>query len=124
MLDKKTAKTLKVLNSICEEDTYKVIDYNSLIEKFPNRFKTSKEALDQNLEYLKAGQYIDIKYAENDTYCLSVLPKGRMVLEDEGRENKTMKRINKMFILSIIISGAMAFLGAFLAIFLYGKGLI
>lgn len=124
MLDKKTTATLKILNAICEEGTYKVIDYNNLISKFPNRYKVNKEALDQNLEYLKTGQYIDIKYAENDTYCLCVLPKGRMILEDSTRESKTIKHFNKMLIITMFVSGIMAFLGAFLAIFLYGKGLI
>lgn len=124
MLDKKTSATLKILNAICEEGTYKVIDYNNLISKFPNRYKVNKEALDQNLNYLKTGQYIDIKYAENDTYCLCVLPKGRMVLEDASRENRTMSRVNKMLILTMFVSGIMAFAGAFLAIYLYSKGII
>lgn len=119
MLDKKTAVTLKILNAICDEDTYKVIDYNSLIEKFPIRYKVSKDALDQNLEYLKAGQYIDIKYAENDTYCLSVLPKGRMTLEDTGREKKSISRFNQMLVITTLSSGIMAFIGAFLAVILF-----
>lgn len=119
MLDKKTSATLKILNAICEEGTYKVIDYNSLIEKFPARYKTTKEALEQNLDYLKTGQYIDIKYAENDTYCLSVLPKGRMILEDNSREAKSILWANKILVLSMITSGIMAFLGAFLAVWIF-----
>lgn len=119
MLDKKTAVTLKVLNALCEEETYKVIDYNSLIEKFPNKYKATKESLEQNLEYLKAGGYIDIKYAENDTYCLCVLPKGRITLEDSSRESKSAFRFNQMLVITTLASGIMAFLGAFLAIMLF-----
>lgn len=119
MLDKKTLATLKVLCNICENGGYKVIEFNNLINKIPAKFKPTKEGLDQNLEYLKSGQYIDIKYAENDTYCLCVLPKSLAILEDKTLENKTISRANKMLILTMFTSGVMAFLGAFLAVWLF-----
>lgn len=119
MLDKKTFKTLKILNSMCEEGIYKVIELDCLLSKFPKGYKINKVALDQNLDYLKAGQYVDVKYSENNTYCLCVLPKGRMVLEDNTRETKTYKKLNKTIVLTTLLCGAMSFLGSFLAIILF-----
>ena len=119
MLDKNTLTTLKTLCNICEDDGYKVIDYNNLIAKLPAKFKVEKDELDQNLEYLQGGKFIDIKYAENDTYCLCILPKARVILEDETLENKTILRANKMLVLTMFASGLMAFLGAFLAVWLF-----
>lgn len=119
MLDRKSFKVLKVLNSICEEGTYKVIDYDSLIEKITGDKGSNKLAIDQILEHLKIGQYIDIKYAENSTYCLSVLPKGRMIIEESINSSKTQKRSNLMLALTVVFSGVMAFVGAFLAILLF-----
>ena len=122
MLDKKSLKVLKVLNSICEEGTYKVIDYNNLIEKFGTEKKTTKLGLDQILDHLKLGQYIDIKYAENNTYCLSVLPKGRVIFEEESSLSKTKFHTRVTAFFTIMCSGIMAFLGAFLAVYLYFRG--
>ncbi len=119
MLDRKSFKVLKVLNSMCEEGTYKVIDYDSLIEKLSSEKKSSKLSVDQILEHLKLGQYIDIKYAENNTYCLSVLPKGRMIIEESVNAAKTQKRSSLMLVLTALFSGIMAFIGAFLAIYLF-----
>ena len=62
MLDKKTSMTLKVLNLICEDDVYKVVDYDGLMSHFPKKVKCDKSKLEDILNYLKAGQYIDIKY--------------------------------------------------------------
>ncbi len=120
MLDKKTAIALTVLNKLCQDETYKVIDFNTLINNFPKRLNMQKEQLDQSLEYLQTGEYIDLKYSENDTYCLTVLPKGRIILEDNGREKKTFSRFNQLLLLTTLTSGIMAFLGAFLAIMLFG----
>lgn len=119
MLDRKSFKVLKVLNSMCEEGTYKVIDYDSLIEQISSGKNTNKLALDQILEHLKIGQYVDIKYAENNTYCLSVLPKGRMIIEESINSSKTQHRSNLMLALTVVFSGIMAFAGAFLAILLF-----
>ena len=120
MLDKNTLATLNVLNKICVDETYKVVDYDNLINKLPRRIKVSNYSLNQNLEYLKTGGYIDVKYSENNTYCLSVLPKGRIVLEDGTREKKSLSRYNKLLLLTTFTSGIMAFLGAFLATMIFG----
>lgn len=116
MLDKKTLITLKVLNLICEDDVYKVVDYDGLMSHFPKKVKCDKSKLEDVLNYLKAGQYIDIKYSQDDTYCLCVMPKGKMFLEDTDSDIKTMSRFTKLLFACSITSGIMAFLGAFLAI--------
>ncbi len=116
MLNKTTATTLKVLNVICEDDTYKVIDYSNLISQFPNKFKCSKDELEQSLEFLRAGQFIDIKYSENETYCLAVLPKGKMILEESLFESNTLSKFSKLLIFTSLSSGVMAFLGALIAV--------
>ncbi len=123
MLDKKTSITLKVLNLICEDDVYKVVDYDNLISHFPKKVKCSKEMLEDSLNYLKAGQYIDIKYSQDDTYCLTVMPKGKLILEDTDRDINAMSRFTKILLVTALTSGIMAFLGGFLAIMLFGKGL-
>lgn len=119
MLNKTNATTLKVLNLICEDDTYKVIDYDNLISKFPNKAKCKKQQLEQSLEFLRAGQFIDIKYSENDTYCLSVLPKGKMILEESLFESNTLSKFSKLLIFTSLSSGIMAFFGALVAVLIF-----
>ncbi len=119
MLNKKSLKVLKVLSSICEDGTYKVIEYENLIQKLSIEKNSSKMVIDQILDNLKVCQYIDIKYAENNTYCLSVLPKGRMIIEEKSMFLKSQKTTNLMLFATMLFSGIMAFIGAFLAVILF-----
>lgn len=118
MLNKKNAATLKVLNILCEDSSYKVLELGSIKSKFPNKSKISNLELEQSLEFLKAGGYIDIKYAEENTYCLAVCAKGRMILEESLFESNTLSRFSKLLIFTSLSSGVMAFLGAMLAVLL------
>lgn len=116
MLDRKSFKVLKVLNSVCDEGTYKVVDYDSLMQKVSDQKHSTRLGLEQILAHLKTGQYIDIKYSENNTYCLSVLPKGRMMVEENINSLKSQRRAQFMMCLTIALSGIMSFLGAFVAV--------
>lgn len=116
MLNKRNTATLKVLNLLCEDDTYKVLDFDTMISKFSSKSKISKMDLEQSLDFLQAGNYIDVKYAEEDTYCLCVLPKGRMILEESLFESNTLSKFSKLLIFTSLSSGVMAFLGAMIAV--------
>ncbi len=116
MLNQKNALTLKVLNLICDDETYKVVDVDTILSKFPSKHKGGKSDLIQCLEFLNGGGFIDIKYEENDTYCLTVLPKGRMILEESLFESNTLSKFSKLLIFTSLSSGLMAFLGALIAV--------
>ncbi len=119
MLDRKTLGFLKELNSLCGEGSYKVIDSAALIEKAPKRLALNEDVIEDMLKYLKQNEYIDIKYSENKVYCLTVLSKGRALFEKIKDDSKLKSSFRKYVFWSVLGSAVAAFLGAFLAVWLF-----
>ena len=119
MLDKNQSKVLKVLNLICEDNVYKVIDYDTFLSYFPRKFTLSFNEVDQIMKYLQNSKYIDIKYSDNNTWCLCLLTNGKIVVEDGDKENIILSRYRKFMLWTMLSSGVMSFIGAALAIILF-----
>lgn len=119
MLDKKTFTLLKTLKDLCGEDTYKVIDAKSLLEKVPKKAGITEDSLNEMLKFLQENEYVDIKYSENNLYCLSVLTRGRLFFQKVNDENKSRSEMRKYMLWSAFVSGVMAFVGALVAILIF-----
>lgn len=117
MLDSKSKSVLKVLIKQCHNGDYEIIEIKDLLTEIPYKYKIDKENLNSILEYLEHINCIYIKYEENGVYCLSVLPLGYMITENENIKQTTQikkKNIWKYILLfSIVLVGS--FIGSLVA---------
>lgn len=114
MLDRQNTKILKRLESLCPDGSYKVFDMSELCKLF----KIHKDALNNNLKHLKDNDFIDIKYADDSAVCLCLLPKARQLQDEQSMKSYSHINIMRVLLLSGIFNGIMAFLGAFMAVFI------
>lgn len=119
MLDYRSAIVLKYLVKECKEGSYSIIDVDDIVLSMPKKFKADKEIILQIMEYLSNGEYISVKYSDDDQYCLCPLPFGRQFVEKDELQNKNKKIIQIVEIKYNLLTLLFAFLGAFLAIILY-----
>jgi hypothetical protein len=70
---------LNIINSQCNGSEYKIFDLKELVASFPDRLNTDIEQIRELLKNLALKEYVSVKYADGDEYCLTALPKGRSV---------------------------------------------
>ena len=119
MLDKQTSTLLANLNAICQDGSYKVIEKNELINAISKKNKVDEDALKAMIEHLQERNYLSIKYSDDNVYCLSVLPKGRL-FEEKSKELANEKRkFNKLVVITLSLSSVASFVGAFCAMIVF-----
>lgn len=114
MLDKRSEALLQIINAECREGSYKVLEIDDLIRAMPKRFKIDIDGISQLIGYLKKGEYVSVKYADNEVVCISPLPRGRRIFEVE-EDNKRHKKRKKIKILLLIFSILILSFGVVLA---------
>lgn len=119
MLDYRSSIVLKYLVNECKEGSYKIIDIDDIVLSMPKKFKADKEIILQIMEYLSNGEYISVKYSDDDQFCLCPLPFGRQFVEKDQILNKNKKIIQIVEIKYNLLTFFFAFMGAFLAIIIY-----
>lgn len=98
MLDKRTESVLSGINTLCAEGTYKILETEEILAVLPRKFKIDADGLKQMVKYLKDRDYIDVKYSDEQQYCLCTLPKGRLYFESVGKEKREGgKRSKRLF---------------------------
>lgn len=113
MLDERTGVLLEGLSGICGDGGFKLAEEKELLSCLPQTAGVGREELRRILSYLEERHYIEIKYAEEGLYCLSLLPGGRMYLETVRRERRAgTRRRMELFLFSAL--GAL--LGSLLAV--------
>lgn len=118
-MDKLTEKLLKIINDIVKDGNYKVIENSEILSKMPKKHNLSIDDLKNMIKYLTERDYIDVKFIDDKNLCVASLPKGRLHFENILNQTKTTSAYRKLFLASMLVSGIMAFLGAFLAVFLF-----
>ena len=119
MLDKQTSILLANLNSICQDGSYKVIDKKDLINLNSKKNKLNEDSLKAMIEHLQERNYLSIKYSDDNVYCLSVLPKGRLFDEKSKELAKEKRKYNKLIIVTLSLSSIASFVGAFCAMLVF-----
>ena len=119
MLDKQTVVLLDNLNNLCQDGNYKVLDKNDLINNYSKKYKINQDSLNDMIEHLQQRNYINVKYSDDNVYCLTVLPKGRLFEEKNKELQNERKKYNKLIITAMSLSCISAFVGAFCAMILY-----
>ena len=114
-MDIKTEKFFEIINDFCKDGNYKVLELEEIQGLLPRKYQFSSKDLQTMLKYLSEHDYIDVKFVDNKNLCVSTLPKGRVEMENQIKEDKTSTTYKRLFIASIVVSGLMSFIGAFVA---------
>ena len=116
MLDKLTAAVLGVVNE-GSDGSYKVMDISDFLSALPGKLGADEAGVESAIKYLSERAYIDVRYSDKGTYCLSSLPKGRTYAETAAEEEAKRKKRGGFFALFF---GALAgaFIGALAAGFI------
>jgi len=117
-MEKRKLLLLKFLLNNCS-DGYKVLDTNKVLSQL-NKYKGNYELFEKDIEYLKRMNYIDLKYIDKLSLCLCIKDNSRILQENLKVESGTKKQFIIMIIISMIISGIMSFVGAYLALLILG----
>lgn len=117
MIDTKSKLVLNILAKECGNGNYHIVEVSDIIMSLPRHFRMDSEAVKHILTHLERQDIISIKYDDDGTYCVAVLPYGFEILETEKPKHfknpEAKKRINFLNIFLILIS---SFLGAFLGV--------
>lgn len=105
MLDKLTRTVLKKISEMVSGEEYIIIKLSELIKALP--FQSDNEGLASSIKFLQKQEMIAVKYSDTENICLTVLPAGRIYLEEQ--ETVVKKQIQK------VRKGLLSGLGVFLA---------
>ncbi|MBR5226573.1 MAG: hypothetical protein IKV69_00700 [Clostridia bacterium] len=114
MLDKRSKSALRFFVDECSEGSYKIVETEDIIKHLPKNLKVDADAVAQIIKYLENGEYISVKYADADQYCLCPLPFGRQFIENIDQEENHKKQ-NRFFALK---NGLTTFIGSLLGAFI------
>lgn len=105
MLDKRSEALLRIINKECSEGSYQVLEVDDLIRLMPKKFKVDFDTISQLMGYLKTGEYVSVKYSDNEVFCVSPLPRGRRIFEVEQEEKSSSKKskLKKFFLLTFYL---------------------
>lgn len=115
-MDKRKLLLLKFLLNNCNEG-YKVIEtskFYSAIKKYKGNFAW----LESDIDYLKRYKYIDLKYIDDNNVCLSIMDNSRILQENIKVERNLAKQMKLYMVITMIVSGLLSFVGAFVAVLL------
>ncbi len=115
-MDRKKLSLLKFFLNNCNEG-YKVIDITKILEKIKH-YKSNFKLLEEDIDFLKKYKYIDVKYFDEISICVAIQDNSHIFEENLKSERTVNRRAILTMIVSMLFSGFMAFLGAFLAIIL------
>lgn len=93
MIDTKSRLVLAILAKEAKNGNYKLFETADIIMSMPRHYRIDTEAVKHILTHLERQDIISIKYDDDDTYCIAVLPYGFEILESETR--KTTYKSNK-----------------------------
>ena len=115
-MDRRKIKLLKYFLNNCE-DGYKVIEVSKLFQAI-KRYMSNFKMLEEDMDFLKKYKYIDVKYIDEVNICVCVLDNSYIFQENIKSNKGTNKKYILTTLISMIFSGVMAFLGAFIAVLL------
>ncbi len=102
---------LAAVNEACRGGGFKIIEEDDLARIVP------KEDVGKTLSLLEEKRLIELRYADEGTYCVRTMPEGRSYLERVRRENAERERGRRDTVLGAFF-GALA--GGFAAALLVG----
>lgn len=119
MLDSRSKSVLNFLVKECSEGSYKIIEASDILSALSKNYNADKEIISQIIKHLENGEYISVKYSDDEQFCLCPLPFGRQFIENDEIQltnRKSIKSIGSKIFFSAFFS---AFMGAFLGTLIY-----
>lgn len=116
MLDKRAEAVLKHIVEEAEDDGSVVLDKRELIDAAGGEM--SEGALGTLIEELDVAELIRLKYGDKESYCLSVLPKGRVAVAETDKKYKNIGNVKVDINYKRV--GIIAFLGSLVGAFVGG----
>ena len=115
-MDKRTHLLLDTVSALCADGSFKIIEEDELLACFPPKLPVDRTGLGEMLGYLRENGYIDMRYAEEGVYCLTVLPAGRIYAERErAARTEHKRRLFGNFLMTALGALLGGFLGALFA---------
>ena len=111
MPDIRSGMLLHKLNELCNDGGFRIVEEGELTSCFAKGYGADGDDVRTMLEFLRAGGYIDMQYAEEGVYCVKPLPEGRRYAE-RLREQR-LEEVRRRRLLLLCTAGG-SFLGAFL----------
>lgn len=116
VLDKKTALVLKTLNKLSEGTAYKVVTAEEILSSLNSKSQFDIDSIKQIMDFLEKQEYINIKFSEDNTYCFSLSPKGRISLEQTSR---VKQKKSNFPVLTYLFVALASFVGSMLALIVF-----
>ena len=118
MLDTLSTQLLEKINDVCFDGNYKVLEKSDLINSM-SKHNIDVNSLENILKHLQARDFVNIKYSDEEVYCLALMPKGRLFDEKVKQAKSEQKKTKKMLTYVVLASLGSSFVGAFLAMLVF-----
>ena len=118
MLDTLSTQLLEKINDVCFDGNYKVLEKSDLINSM-SKHNIDVNSLENILKHLQARDFVNIKYSDEEVYCLALMPKGRLFDEKVKQAKSEQKKTKKMLTYVVLASLGASFVGAFLAMLVF-----
>ena len=103
MTDERTCALIAAVGSLCEGGGFKILEERELTRLFP----ASAEELARLMDFLAAQRLIELRYADGGTYCVRVLPAGRMFAEREAQKLRDERETRRAVFGAAALGGAL-----------------
>lgn len=123
MINENTLRLLNIFGNECQGLGYKVFSFSELKSFFPESKNIDEQTIKENIQLLSKHAFINVKHLDEMQVCLSVLDKGRQVVENNLQtENNALKNvaITWAFLGSLMGSGVVALIFGVLVLILGG----
>ena len=117
MLDENSAALLAVINNASAGGGFVILEEGELGRALKEGSDVEKE-----LAFLEEKKYIELRYAEDGTYCVRTMPAGRCYAERSQSERREKARGRREALLSSFFGGLAG--GALGALFAFLLGVI
>ena len=119
MLDVRSKSVLNFLVKECSEGSYKIIEASDILSALPKNFNADKEIISQIIKHLENGEYVSVKYSDDDQFCLCPLPFGRQFIESDDIQLTNTKSIKNIGAKIYIYAFLSALIGSFLGTLIF-----
>lgn len=117
MLDDKQIAVLKVLNKLVTTGTFKVVTNDEISALLSQKIAIESEQIKPIVEFLGKENYINLKFAEDNTYCYAITSKTTLYFAQLA--SIPQKKKSKSPILIFFISMLASFIGTMLAMMIF-----
>lgn len=106
MIDAKSFALLKVLDSECSGQGYKIFSIDELRLSLPEEYGFTADGVREALKTLSERDYVSVKYEDEREVCLKPLVKGRLAFENKIDDEVELNRAEKRYFLWSFLGAA------------------